>query len=197
MKRKSLPKEKLEVEFLRDFGHYRTFSAIVTAYRKKIKAASRHEEITSAPSLGQLAPVVSVNITRVSRSPNAIIRSGNPSLNSSHLTEPNISEMAPLVQMESNERDTAPSGQGVQQTPTKSIVEQRSDDQNVSQQEGPQRKLSSSNVVFAIAIRPFEACQIYICYLTFFSLFFLYPSLLLALTAFIRSCRCQLLRAVH
>ncbi|CAG8022887.1 unnamed protein product [Penicillium nalgiovense] len=197
LKRKSLPKEKLEVEFLRDFGHYRTFSAIVTACRKKIKAASRHEETTSAPSLGQLAPVVSVDITRVSRSPNAIIGSGNPSLNSSHITEPNISEMAPLVQMESNERDTAPGGQGVQQTPTKSIVEQRSDDQNVSQQEGPQRKLSSSNVVFAIAIRPFEACQICICYLTFFSLFFLYLSLLLALTAFIRSCRCQLLRAVH
>ncbi|OQE76214.1 hypothetical protein PENNAL_c0069G02399 [Penicillium nalgiovense] len=50
-----------------------------------------------------------------------------------HRTGSNISEMAPLVQIE---RDALPSGQGIQQTSTEMVVEQRRDDQNVSQQEG-------------------------------------------------------------
>jgi hypothetical protein len=82
MKRKDLPKERLEVEFLRDFGQYRTSSAIVTACRKKRKADSRHKDITSAPTPGQLAPVAPavLDIMRVSRSPNAIVGSDTPSL---------------------------------------------------------------------------------------------------------------------
>ncbi|KAJ5365312.1 hypothetical protein N7517_008198 [Penicillium concentricum] len=86
MKRKNLPKERLEVEFLRDFGHYRSPSAIVTACRRKRKADSRHKDVTSAPTPGQLAPVVPtvLDTMRVSRSPNAIIGSDIPSLDPSH-----------------------------------------------------------------------------------------------------------------
>ncbi|KAJ5384719.1 hypothetical protein N7517_002630 [Penicillium concentricum] len=86
MKRKNLPKERLEVEFLRDFGHYRSSSAIVTACRRKRKADSRHKDVTSAPTPGQLAPVVPavLDTMRVSRSPNAIIGSDTPSLDPSH-----------------------------------------------------------------------------------------------------------------
>ena len=36
-KREKLPNERLELEFLSDFGHYRTSSAIITAYREKKK----------------------------------------------------------------------------------------------------------------------------------------------------------------
>ncbi|KAJ6033780.1 uncharacterized protein N7446_007927 [Penicillium canescens] len=250
MKRKNLPKERLEVEFLGDFGHYRTSSAIVTACRKKRKADSLNKDVTSAPTAGQLVPVVPTvfDITGVSRSPIAIIGSDTPSLNPSHTiavpssnenttlkhprleqfqspqlnqpqvldnaerlprnspppvhedeeavgqnppaavasecaseqmvfstpenvedihtlgsrrhrveitpepparfttidgsnvhpTEPNISKMTPLVQMETNEQDALPVGQGIQQTPTGKIVDQSSDDQNVSQKYGPQ-----------------------------------------------------------
>jgi hypothetical protein len=227
MERKPLSKERLEVEFLRDFGHYRTSSAIDTACRKKIKADSRHKEVTSAPTLGQLTSVVpaALDITQISRSPNPIIESDTLRLNPSHTiavpsnenttlkhlpsersrsrhltqsqvgitpksparftainggnvhpTQLNISEMTPLVQMDANERDALPSGQRIQQRSTKQIVAHRGDDQNVSQQEGPQSKLSSSNAVFAIAIWLFEAYQVYMCHLTFLSL----PSSVLA-----------------
>jgi hypothetical protein len=85
MKRKNLPKERLEVEFLRDFGHYRSSSAIVTACRRKRKADSRHKDVTSAPTPGRLTPLAPVlNTMPVSRPPNAIIGSDTPSLNSSH-----------------------------------------------------------------------------------------------------------------
>jgi hypothetical protein len=101
-----------------------------------------------------------------------------------HPTESILREMTPLVQIKTSERDTLPSGQGIQQTSMKGIVAQRRDDQMVSQQEGPQSKLSSSNTIFAIAIWPFEAYQIYMCYLAFF-----FPSLLPTLTVFIHTCR--------
>ncbi|KAJ5837669.1 uncharacterized protein N7525_002857 [Penicillium rubens] len=85
MKRKNLPKERLEVEFLRDFGHYRSSSAIVTACRRKRKADSRHKDVTSAPTPGRLTPLAPVlNTKPVSRPPNAIIGSDTPSLHSSH-----------------------------------------------------------------------------------------------------------------
>ncbi|KAJ5230936.1 hypothetical protein N7489_011644 [Penicillium chrysogenum] len=82
MKRKDLPKERLELEFLRDFGHYRSSSAIVTAYRRKRKAESRHKDVTSTPTPGQVPPLVPavLDTTRVSRSPDAI----TPSLDPSH-----------------------------------------------------------------------------------------------------------------
>ncbi|CAG8586942.1 unnamed protein product, partial [Penicillium salamii] len=82
MNRKILSNERLEVEFLRDFGHYRTSSAIDTACRKKIKADSRNKEVTSAPTLRQLAPVVPavLDILQISRSPNIIIGSDTPRL---------------------------------------------------------------------------------------------------------------------
>lgn len=85
MKRKNLPKERLEVEFRRDFGHYRSSSAIVTACRKKRKADSRQKDVTSAPTPGRitlLAPVL--NTMPVPRPPNAIIGTDTPSLHSSH-----------------------------------------------------------------------------------------------------------------
>ncbi|KAI2716317.1 hypothetical protein DTO013F2_7604 [Penicillium roqueforti] len=236
MKRKNLSKERLEVEFLRDFRHYRSSSAIVTACRRKRKADSRHKDVTSAPTPGQLAPVVPavLDTMRVSRSPNAIIGSDTPSLDPSHAiaipsnenttlkhpplerprspqlnqpqalnnterlscnsppplkegeeavnqnsptavasecaskqvvfsaplenvgnttlnpparfrafnggnvhpTEPNISEMTPLSQMGTNERDALPGGQENQQTSNHNIVEQKRKDQNVAQKTG-------------------------------------------------------------
>ncbi|KAF4765327.1 hypothetical protein HAV15_004004 [Penicillium sp. str.  len=249
MKRKNLPKERLEVEFLRDFGHYRSSSAIVTACRRKRKADSRHKDVTSAPTPGQLAPVVPavLDTMRVSRSPNANIgsdtpldpshtiaipsnenttlkhpplerpqspqlnqpqvlnnterlsRNSPPPLNEGeeavnqnpptavasecaseqmilsappenvdntstlgnkchrveitpnpparfrainggnvHPTEPNISEMTPLAQMGTKERDALPGGQENQQTSNDNIVEQKRKDQNVSQKTGSQ-----------------------------------------------------------
>ncbi|KAJ5230991.1 hypothetical protein N7489_011699 [Penicillium chrysogenum] len=78
MKRKNLPKERLEVEFLRDFGHYRSSSAIVTAYRRKRKADCRHKDVTSTPTPGQVSPLV-LDTMRVSGSPNAITPSLDPS----------------------------------------------------------------------------------------------------------------------
>ncbi|KAF4767871.1 hypothetical protein HAV15_002996 [Penicillium sp. str.  len=267
MKRKNLPKERLEVEFLRDFGHYRTSSAIDTACRKKRKADSRHKDVTSAPTPDQLAPVnpAVLNTLPVSRSPNAIIGSDTPSLDPSHTiaepsnenttlrypplerprspqfnrpqvldntdrlprdmppplhegeeavdqsppaavalesaseqmvcstpenaedtptlgnrrhrvvktpkppsrftainggnvspTDANMSEMTPLVQPETNERDAPPDGQGSQRASKRKPVEQRRNDQNVSQEEGPQSKLSSSNAVSAIVTWRFE-----------------------------------------
>jgi hypothetical protein len=195
MNRKTLSNERLEVGFLRDFGHYRTSSAIDTACRKKIMADFRHKEVISAPTLRQLAPVVPavLDIPQIPRSPNTIIGSDTPRLdfprNSTpplhvseeavdhnlpatvasdyaseqmvsatpsenaedtpmlgnrchrvgimpkppagftainggnvHRTESNISEMTPLVQIE---RNALPSAQGIQQTSTKKIVEQR------------------------------------------------------------------------
>ncbi|KAK9846941.1 hypothetical protein MYU51_000001 [Penicillium brevicompactum] len=206
MNRKALSDERLEVEFLRDFGHHRTSSAINAACRKKKKADSRHKEVTSAPNLRQLAPAVPavLDIPQISRSPNTIIGCDNSRLDFPHNSTPpfhvseeavdhnlpaaaasdyaseqtvfvtpsenaedtptlgnrrhrvgitpkppvrftainggivhrtgsNTSEMAPLVQIE---RDALPSGQGIQQTSTEMVVEQRRDDQNVSQQEG-------------------------------------------------------------
>ncbi|KAJ5704359.1 hypothetical protein N7536_000048 [Penicillium majusculum] len=280
MKRKNLLEKTLEVQFLRDFGHYRTASAIGTASRKKRKADSRHKNVPSTPTPGQLAPVVPavLDTKRVSRPPNAIIGSDTPSLNPPHTiavpsnentklkhpplerpqspqlnqlqvldnterpsrnspplreseeavdqnpsaavasecaseqmafstppenvdktstlgnichrveitpkppdrfraidggnflpTEPSLSEMTPLAQMETNERDALPGGQGsLEQNET--TVEQARDDQNVSPKEGPRGKLSS-DAVFAMVTRHFEACQIYMSYLTFFFLF--------------------------
>ncbi|OGE47051.1 hypothetical protein PENARI_c070G04274 [Penicillium arizonense] len=242
MKRKSLRKERLEIEFLRDFGHYRTSSAIRTACRKKRKADSRQKDV-----IHQLAPVVPavLDTMPVSRSPNAIIdtpnldpshtitvlsnddttpkhpllerprspqlhhqpqvpdnaerlsRNSPPLLNEDeeavaqsplavvasesaseqmvlssspenvednpmlgnrrhrvditpkpparftaingsivHPTDPNISEMTPLVQMEGNERDAPPDGQRSQRASKEKPVEQRRHDQNVPQKEG-------------------------------------------------------------
>ncbi|KAJ6038420.1 uncharacterized protein N7446_005220 [Penicillium canescens] len=273
MKRKNLPKERLEVEFLGDFGHYRTSSAIVTACRKKRKADSRHKEVTSAPTPAQLAPVVPpvLDTMRVPRWPNAITGSDTPNLDPSHTitvpsnentlrhpplqrprsrqlnqlqvldnterlsrnsppplhdgeeavdqnppaavasecaseqlvlstpsenvedtptsgnrrhrveitpkpparftainggnvhpTNPNVSEMNLLVQMETSERGALPDRQGSQQASMEKIVEQRRDDQNTSRKDGPQSKLSSSNAEFAIVTWPFEAYQIYV-----------------------------------
>ena len=281
MKRKNLSKERLEVEFLRDFRHYRSSSAIVTACRRKRKADSRHKDVTSAPTPGQLAPVVPavLDTMRVSRSPNAIIGSDTPSLDPSHAiaipsnenttlkhpplerprspqlnqpqalnnterlscnsppplkegeeavnqnsptavasecaskqvvfsaplenvgnttlnpparfrafnggnvhpTEPNISEMTPLSQMGTNERDALPGGQENQQTSNHNIVEQKRKDQNVAQKTGSRSKLIPFNAVFAKVIRSFEACQIHMCYLTF-PPFLLYPFMLPRLT---------------
>ncbi|KAJ6038457.1 uncharacterized protein N7446_005260 [Penicillium canescens] len=79
MKRKSLRKERLEVEFVRDFGHYRTSSAIRAACRKKRKADSRQKDVTH--QLAPVAPAV-LDTMPVSRSPNAII--DTPSLDPSH-----------------------------------------------------------------------------------------------------------------
>ena len=272
MKRKDLPKERLEVEFLGDFGHHRTFSAIVAACRKKRKADSRHKQVASAPTPGQLAPVVPavLDTMRVSRSPNAIIGSDTRNLDPSHTitvpsnentlrhpplerlgspqrnqlqvldntarlprngppplhdgeetvdqnppaavasectseqlvlstlletvegtstsgnrrhrveimpkplarftainggnvhpTNPNVSEMNPLVQTETTERGALPDRQESQQTSMEKIVEQRKNDQNTSRKDGPQSKLSSSIAEFAIVTWPFEAHQIY------------------------------------
>ncbi|CAG7932882.1 unnamed protein product [Penicillium olsonii] len=207
MNRKALSDERLEVEFLRDFGHHRTSSAINAACRKKRKAGSRHKEVTSAPTLRQLAPAVPavLDIPQTSRSPNTIIgcdnshldfpRNSTPPFHVSeeavdhnlpaaaasdyaseqtvfvtssenvedtttlgnrhhrveitpkpparftaingdnvHRTESNTSKMSALVRIE---RDALPSGQEIQQTSTKKIVEQRRDDLNVSEQDGP------------------------------------------------------------
>jgi hypothetical protein len=273
MKRKNLRKERLEVEFLGDFGHYRTSSAIRTACRKKRKADSRQKNVVH-----QLAPVdpAVLDTMPVSRSPNAII--DTPSLDSSHTmtapsndnttpkhpllerprspqlhhqlqvpdnaerlsrnsppllnedeeavaqsplavvasesaseqmvlssspenaedtptlgnrrhrvditpkpparftainggnvhpAEPNISELTP--QMETNKRDTLPGGRLSQRASKGKPVEQRRDDQNVSQKEGFQSKLPS-NAVFALATWPFEAYQIYMCHRSFLPL---------------------------
>ncbi|KAJ5593599.1 hypothetical protein N7537_010503, partial [Penicillium hordei] len=86
MERKHLPEDSLEAAFLRDFGHYRSSSAIVTAFRKRRKAGSRHKNAASSPASGQLAlvsPAV-LDTMPASRSPNAIIGSDTPSLHSSH-----------------------------------------------------------------------------------------------------------------
>ncbi|KAJ5260672.1 hypothetical protein N7524_006104 [Penicillium chrysogenum] len=74
-----------------------------------------------------------------------------------HPTDPNISEMATLVQPETNEREAAPNGQGSQRASKEKCVGQRKDGQNVSQKEGfqserghpnqltPEHELASSN----------------------------------------------------
>ena len=97
-----------------------------------------------------------------------------------HPTDPNISEMNPLVQLETNERDALPDEQGSQRAPKEKSVGQERDHQNVSQNEGSQSKLSSS-AVFAIVHRLFEASQS-MCRLTFSSPFsspssFIWPCL--------------------
>lgn len=76
--------------------------------------------------------------------------------------DPNISEVIPLVQMESNDRDALPDSQGSQRSSKEKPFEQRRDGQSVSQKEGSRSKLSSSNVVFVIVTWSFEAYQTYV-----------------------------------
>lgn len=267
MNRKDLSKERLEVEFLRDFGHYRTSSAVVTTCRKRKKRDSRHKDVTSAPTPGQVAPVVPavLDTVRVSQSPNIIIRSEAPTLHPSyitlkypplerhrlpqpnqpqildntdrfsrdmplplhegeeavgqdspaavacesaseqmvcsipedaedpptlsnrrhrveitpkpparftavnganvHPTDPNTSEMTPLVQPETNEGDAPRNRQGSQRASKERFAGQGREDQKVTREEVSQSKLSS-NAVSAIVTWRFEEYQIYLCHLT-------------------------------
>ncbi|KAJ6033853.1 uncharacterized protein N7446_007855 [Penicillium canescens] len=87
MVRKHLPKNKLEVEFLRDFGHYRTSCAISTACRKIRKAEARQKNAISnctSISLSQAIPGV-VGSTQISRTSNNITGNDTPGLNPSHM----------------------------------------------------------------------------------------------------------------
>ncbi|CAG7966674.1 unnamed protein product [Penicillium salamii] len=157
MNRKALSDERLEVEFLRDFGHHRTSSAINAACRKKKKGSTPPFHVSEeavdhnlpAAAASDYASEQTVFVTpsenvedtptlgnrrhRVGITPKPPARFTAINGGIVHRTGSNISEMAPLVQIE---RDALPSGQGIQQTSTEMVVEQRRDDQNVSQQEG-------------------------------------------------------------
>ncbi|KAJ5775860.1 uncharacterized protein N7511_000871 [Penicillium nucicola] len=269
MKRNSLPRDRLEVEFLRDFGHFRTSFAIRAACRKKKKADSRQKDglpdtmpvsrptntIVDTPSLepshtiagndsttpkhppsvqcrpSQFGhPQVPDNRERPYRSSPAFYHEGEEAkeLNSPaasedsseqmvlstssgkfentpqsgnrghrattlkyrasftaingdnhHPTDPDISELTPVDQMESNERE-----QGSRRASKGIPVERRRDDQHMSQ-EGSLSKFS--NAVLAIVRESFKHIKS-ICHLTFLQ-FFLYLSLRSTLTVFVRPCR--------
>ncbi|OQD64943.1 hypothetical protein PENANT_c411G11331, partial [Penicillium antarcticum] len=228
MKRKNLRKERLEVEFLRDFGQYRTSCAIVTACRKKRKADSRQKDVmpvsrspnavietpSSEPSKtiavlsndnttpkhpllerprsSQLQPPqVSDNAERLYRNSPPLLHQDDeavdqnspaasectseqmalstpenaedtPTLGSRrhrvgvtpeplarftaingdklHPTGPNIGDMTPLLQIEANERDAFSDEQGSQRASKEKSIEQRRDDQHMSQERPHSRR---------------------------------------------------------
>ncbi|KAI2767286.1 hypothetical protein CBS147339_9468 [Penicillium roqueforti] len=100
MTRKHLSKDRLEVEFLRDFKHYRTSSAISAACRKKRKAEARQNiaPSSSSPILQPRAVSVASDAIETSRMPNTIASQGTSSLNPSYLSSKEMSapENSPL-----------------------------------------------------------------------------------------------------
>ncbi|CAG7934171.1 unnamed protein product [Penicillium olsonii] len=93
MARKHLPRDRLEVEFLRDFKHYRTSSAISAACRKKRKAESRQNNAppnSSSILQSRTVPVASDSI-QISRMPNTIASHDMSSLNPSYMPSKEMS----------------------------------------------------------------------------------------------------------
>ncbi|CAG7947357.1 unnamed protein product [Penicillium salamii] len=93
MARKHLPKNILEVEFLEDFKHHRTPSAISAACRKRMKAEARLKNATSrcTPISPPRAIPVAFESTQISQTPSTIAGHNTPGLNSPHIPSKEMS----------------------------------------------------------------------------------------------------------
>ncbi|KAJ5354418.1 hypothetical protein N7541_005462 [Penicillium brevicompactum] len=88
MARKHLPKNILEVEFLEDFKHHRTPSAISAACRKRMKAEARLKNATSrcTPISPPRAVPVALESTQISQTLSTIAGHKTPGLNPPHIS---------------------------------------------------------------------------------------------------------------